>query len=113
MKWNTIESINTLDEAVNKSSTGPVMIFKHSIHCGISAAVLNRLEEDWQHLENVPTPYFVDLIKYRTISNHIAEKLQVIHESPQAIIVLKGKAIGILSHYAISFKKILELTNKN
>ena len=50
--------------------------------------------------------YFLDLIIHRDISNAIAEKLLIRHESPQLIIVKEGKAIYNASHGAIDVEQI-------
>jgi bacillithiol system protein YtxJ len=66
--------------------------------------VLNRLER-----ENPPERfdfYLLDLLAYRNISNSIAEKLQVHHESPQVIVLRKGEVIYEESHMAIQMDEI-------
>jgi len=53
--------------------------------------------------------YFLDLIRFREISNAIAEKFQVHHESPQIILVDAGKVIFHTSHGQISALEIANL----
>ncbi len=57
-----------------------------------------RLENDWT-LDVVP--YCLDLLAHRGISNAIAEKLDVVHQSPQIIIIKAGKSIYAESHLDI------------
>lgn len=106
MNWNTLEKIEDLDQALEASKTGPIVLFKHSTRCSISSSALNRLERNWQESETAATPYYLDLISHRDISGSIAEKLGVQHQSPQMIIVENGKAIFNSSHMDINFEDV-------
>jgi len=75
------------------SAETPVLVFKHSTSCPISAGAY----EDWQsYLRNDPNPdieyALVRVIESRPVSNLIAETLNVKHESPQVLFV-KGRRI--------------------
>ncbi|MFY0605558.1 MAG: bacillithiol system redox-active protein YtxJ [Cyclobacteriaceae bacterium] len=109
LKWNELTSVAQLEEIDQISQSQPVLIFKHSIRCSISAATLNRFESKWDTAEaGELKPYYLDLITYREVSNQIAAKYGVNHQSPQAIIVVGGKAIFDASHFGISFKAVAE-----
>lgn len=66
----------------------------------------SRLESAAQ--ENWPTFYYLDLIQYRDISSAIAEKLGVVHESPQLLIVENGECIFSSTHNAIHPNDLLK-----
>src|ERR1700733_5541248 len=104
MNWNELESIETLKKKNEFSKTSDVLIFKHSTRCSVSAMALNRLERNWKDSEtkNIK-PYFLDLIAHRDVSNRIAELYHVPHESPQALLISKGKCIYNASHSDISY----------
>lgn len=74
-------------------------VFKHSTRCSISSVAKNRLERDSDESTEV---YYLDLLAYRSLSDHIASVSGVQHESPQLIIFRDGKAIGHASHFEIS-----------
>ena len=52
--------------------------------------------------------YFLDLIKYREISNKIAEDFDVRHESPQLIVFENGRPLNNASHQDISLSQIIK-----
>jgi bacillithiol system protein YtxJ len=54
--------------------------------------------EENQHLK----VYYLDLLNYRDISNEIAVKFQVMHQSPQLIVVRNGTAVHHASHNDIT-----------
>lgn len=109
MNWLPIESKADFDKAVEDScmeKNKAVLIFKHSTHCSISATAKFRLESFWDNDENFPA-YYLNLIKFREISNQIASDFSVYHESPQVLVIKDGKCIYNASHLAINVKNIL------
>ena len=69
---------------------------------------LDRLLRNWKDEDGEKlTPFFLDLIAFRTISNKIEEVFGVSHESPQILLIREGKAIYDASHYAISYLEIM------
>ncbi|MBT8233492.1 MAG: bacillithiol system redox-active protein YtxJ [Saprospiraceae bacterium] len=105
--WRTLEDINQLEKISQESFEKPVAIFKHSTRCGISRMVLRNFEGEIKSKDSVNTElYFLDLIANRDISNEIASKFDITHESPQLIIIKDGKAIFDVSHHGISADNI-------
>ena len=109
MNWISLESAEQLSGI--KQKEGYSIIFKHSTRCSISLMAKRRLELDGDHLpENLPV-YFLDLIKYRDISNLVAQDFQVHHQSPQLLLIKDGECILDQSHGAISVEEALEELN--
>ncbi len=106
MNWARLTTESQFSEILQKSSVKPQLIFKHSTRCSISSIVLNRLERS-------ATPanidfHFLDLIAHRNISNIIAEKLSVYHESPQVLLIKNGECVYEESHSGINMPEIIE-----
>jgi len=100
--WKAFTDINQFADIEERSKERPVVIFKHSTSCGISAGAKHRLESDWPDIEGDLEFYYLDLLAYRPISNEIANRYGVRHESPQIIVIKDGKAIYNTSHHRIS-----------
>ena len=62
---------------------------------------------DKDHLPDNVSLYFLDLIKYRDISNQIVEDFQVHHQSPQLLLIKDGECILDQSHGGISVEEAL------
>jgi len=109
MNWIEINTIDQLAELEQASNKNLVLIFKHSTSCSISMASLNRLQRSYkpEELMGVKT-YILDLLSYRNISNAIAKKFEVQHESPQAILLKNGKVVYSASHFDIDYQAILK-----
>ena len=101
LNWNALTEIKQLDSIVDASAEKPVVIFKHSTRCSISRMALKNFEREYDLAESEAAPYFLDLLEHRDISNEIAQKFQVIHQSPQLILIKDGKAVYNASHSEI------------
>ena len=77
------------------------VLFKHSTRCGISSSVLKRFEKQVQMFDGAVDFYYLDLLNYRNISGSIAEKFQVLHQSPQVVVLKNGQLVAHASHYDI------------
>jgi bacillithiol system protein YtxJ len=109
VNWLPLESLDSLDEVIQQSSDNSlqaIIIFKHSTRCSISAMVKSRFEREWVDNPEAPV-YYLDLIKHRDISNTIADKLSVKHESPQVLVIKNGECVYHASHNAISAGEVL------
>lgn len=108
--WIDLNSMEQLDKIENASEGKTVAILKHSTRCGVSRMVLRMFETDYDLDENEPVElYFLDLINNREISNEIAVRFGVKHESPQLIVLKNGKVLHHSSHQGISANKLKEL----
>jgi len=105
MNWTMLNSADQIEEI--KQNEGYSLIFKHSTRCSISMMVKKRFEMDWDKLpENFPL-FFLDLIKYRDLSNKIAADFNVYHESPQLLLIKGGECVLDLSHGEVSVEEAL------
>jgi len=100
IQWKNLDSEDQLESIIEESYGSPQIIFKHSTRCFISSMAKRSLESDWSINLH---PYYLDLIKYRAISNAIANKLDVVHQSPQLLLLHEGKAVYHPSHQDIKF----------
>jgi monothiol bacilliredoxin len=107
-KWVVLNDPSQLEELRNDSKEKAVLIFKHSTRCSISSMAKNRLESDWDISEEEVMPVYLDLIAHRSISNQIAEEFNIMHESPQVILLKNGHSIYNASHGNISVHAIRE-----
>jgi len=106
MNWIPLTSEEQLDQISELSKNKPQAIFKHSTTCSISSMALGRMERSVAP-ESIDF-YLLDLKQYRNISNLIAEKFQVHHESPQVLLIKKGECIYDESHYGIQMDELVE-----
>ncbi len=107
--WHTLTRKEQLDEIEKESEKQPVVIFKHSTRCGISRMVLNNFERNYDLPKDKEVKlYFLDLIANRDVSNEVAARLGVRHESPQMIILKDRNVVHHSSHQSIEVERIKE-----
>lgn len=112
MNWNHLTDIGQLDTILSESTNQPVLIFKHSTRCSISSMALDRLQRAWNQEElGELKPYYLDLIQHRDISNAIADKYGVDHESPQIIIMSDRKSVYDNSHMGIAYHEVKRIND--
>lgn len=106
MNWNTLSSVEQLEEIRSASYQQPQLIFKHSTRCSISSMVRSRLERS-ETPSNISFHY-LDLLAYRPLSNQVAEDFSVYHESPQVLLIKNGECVYDESHQGINMDEIAE-----
>ena len=99
--WIPLTETTQLKEIIELSKDKLVVIFKHSTRCGISSGVLSKFEKATDSNTETIAFYYLDLIKYRNISNEIAQVFNVYHQSPQVILLKNGVVVNHASHYDI------------
>lgn len=105
MHWNELTSTDQLELIEAQSETQPVLIFKHSTRCSISRFALKQFEFEFD-LHDVIAPYYLDLLNYREVSNEIADRFRVHHQSPQMIVLKNREVIYHVSHEGIAVSEL-------
>lgn len=104
MNWLSLATEKQLEE-IDRRSYDPeikgILLFKHSTRCSISSMALNRLERHLKVSDHLPK-YLLDLLTHRSVSQFIADRYGVDHESPQLLIIKEGKCIYNASHSEIN-----------
>jgi bacillithiol system protein YtxJ len=102
LPWIALNNIKQLDEILVKSKTKTQLIFKHSTRCGISRMVMNQFVGNYNFNEEQLDLYYLDLLNYRDVSNEVGYKFQVMHESPQLLVLKNGVVVAHANHGAIN-----------
>lgn len=113
INWIALTTVEQLDQLLQDASQQPLLIYKHSTTCAISHMAQSRLERQWEPGQ-VPglKAYFVDLHKHRLVSNAVAERLGVRHQSPQVLLIKNGQCIYHESHSGIRFDALSDALSR-
>ena len=104
--WHRLTSLEQLQTIDEESKGKPVAIFKHSTRCGISRMVINQFESSYDLTDDQLKLYYLDLLSYRDVSNEVGYKFQVMHQSPQLIVIKNGTAVAHASHHSIQAQSL-------
>ena len=97
-----LRGLDELDRALAASGDRPLLLFKHSFTCGVSAEALDALVA---HLNEPPTgaDYAIVTVQtHREVSNAVARQLGIRHETPQALLIRAGRVVWSASHFRVT-----------
>ncbi|WP_298486419.1 bacillithiol system redox-active protein YtxJ [uncultured Maribacter sp.] len=100
--WISLTNVAQLNNIEEQSKSKLQIIFKHSTTCGISRMVMNMFQETYDLNEQQADLYYLDLHSYRPVSNEVAVKFQLIHQSPQVLLIKNGVVEASSSHGGIN-----------
>ena len=106
INWIRLTNIDQIKQIISLSKSETVFIFKHSTRCGISKMVIKRFENMFDESMSNVKVYYLDLLNYRDISNEIAVSFEVIHQSPQLLIIKNEVSVFNASHQDITSVKL-------
>ena len=105
--WQPLTQAEQLQDVVRESHEQPVIIFKHSTTCSISAAAKGKLERQWAEAGLSDTKlYFLDLLRFRPLSTEITRQFGIEHESPQLLLIKDGECRYNASHMGIRLSEV-------
>lgn len=100
-----LEHVDELHRLISESDSRPLLLFKHSHTCGVS---MEALDELLAHLNGRggerPAPQYamVTVQTHRAVSNAVAQRLGVRHETPQALLIRDGRVVWSASHFRVT-----------
>ena len=97
-----INSKETLDKLLTDSRSKPVVIFKHSNACGISATAYREMEKIEGQVN------LLEVQSARDVSRELADLTGIRHETPQVIVLKDGKAVWNASHFDVKAGAVLK-----
>ena len=103
-----LTDLESIDRAVAQSGSEPVIVFKHSRTCGTSAMAHEEIL-DLVAAGDVEAPiYIVDVRAQRAVSNAIAARFALRHESPQVLLLRHGRLVWSASHFRVTASAIAQ-----
>lgn len=107
-KYTQITKQEDFDQVWENSANHPVIVFKHSITCPISA---NAFEEFKSYMEDAEEEaHYLIVSEVRDVSNQIAETTNIQHQSPQILLIKDKNVVWDASHTKITQGNIKEAT---
>ncbi|HZI17937.1 MAG TPA: bacillithiol system redox-active protein YtxJ [Pyrinomonadaceae bacterium] len=95
-EFTPVADAGALEELFERSRREPVLIFKHSTACPISAAAHGQMR---QLGREVP---IVVVQQSRDLSREVETRTGVRHESPQALVIRDGQVVWSATHFDVT-----------
>ncbi|SDR01436.1 bacillithiol system redox-active protein YtxJ [Virgibacillus salinus] len=101
-----LQSNEELEQVWENSQQNPVLLFKHSTTCPISAGAFKQYQSFLEASDENLDGYIVKVIESKDISNQIAAETNVKHESPQIFLIKDKEVLWHTSHSKITAESI-------
>jgi thioredoxin 1 len=102
-----LQDLASLDAAIDESRQRPVLLFKHSRHCGTSFEALDELHAHIEGAKPGSAAYKVIIVQtHRPVSDAVSQRFGIRHETPQAILLRDGKVVWNASHFRITASQL-------
>jgi bacillithiol system protein YtxJ len=102
----TLDHLKDLDRILEASAEAPVLLFKHSYSCGVSAEALDELVSHLNDREHRLTVAMVTVQTHRDVSNAVSSRLGIRHETPQALLIRNGRVVWSASHFRVTSRSV-------
>ena len=97
-----INTLEELDGVLAESNNRPALLFKHSTSCPISTRAFREFESFLESADPAVAYRLITVQRARPVSDEAANRLSLKHETPQAILIDKGREIWNASHFDIT-----------
>ncbi len=109
-----LQSVTDIDALLLESASRPVLLLKHSYSCGTSAQALDELLAHVDVANTGDVRFAVVTVQtHRAVSNEIASRLRVRHETPQALLIRDGSIVWQASHFRVTAEAIAAAVSRN
>lgn len=111
--WLKMKKIDTVEKFEELAQGKDVFwLVKHSLTCPISANAFDEYKQYVEENKEIDT-YYLAVQEARALSNYIAEKYQVKHESPQALLFKNNHIAWHASHGKITVASLQNAMNES
>lgn len=98
---NPIRQVTDPSELFDAIGEGPAVIYKHSNRCGTCFRALKEVRKFAAKRPDVPV-FMIDVVRDRPVSNQVSQHFEVIHQSPQALVIQDGGSVWDASHLNVT-----------
>lgn len=102
-----LTTLADLERVLESGQSGRVFLYKHSLTCGTSAYALEEMTQLAAAEPDVPL-HLVPVQTARAVSDAIANRFGLRHESPQLILVDHGQVRWHASHFGVTAERARE-----
>jgi bacillithiol system protein YtxJ len=103
----TLTDREAFERLIEQSKEKPVVIFKHSLTCPISARAYDEMESFDGEVA------LLEIQRSRDLSHEIEQRLGVVHESPQAMVLRNGSVVWNASHFDVTAEAVKSAVDSN
>ena len=108
-----LDSVDALERVIVVSEERLVLLFKHSVTCDISAQAHDALVTYFSDGKHTAQPAIVTVQTHPDVSDAVATRLNVRHETPQVILIQEGRMVWEASHFYVTAQTIKDAIDRH
>ena len=101
-----LDSADVLEDVIVTSEERLVLLFNHSVTCGTSAQAYDELVDHLSTGQHTTQYVIVTVQTHRDLSDAVAARFKVRHETPQTLLIHKGQVVWEASHFSVPAETI-------
>jgi bacillithiol system protein YtxJ len=101
-----LQHMDDLDALFNASAGRPIVLFKHSHSCGVSAEALDEIVDHLGQKRFDARYAMVTVQTHRALSNAVTQRFGVRHETPQVLLIRRGKVVWSATHFRVTAEAV-------
>ena len=108
-----LRTLAELNRFIEYSHRVPGLLLKHSTRCPVSAGVLRRFQAFSKASAETGLVFgLIRVIEDRSLSNQVANHFGILHQSPQLLLISKGRVLWHESQGGITDERIAEAVRR-
>ena len=108
-----LDSVDALERVIAASEERLVLLFKHSATCGTSAQAHDELVAHLSEGQHTTQHAIVTVQTHRDVSDAVATRLNVRHETPQVLLIQEGRVVWEASHFRVTADTIKDAIERH
>tara|TARA_B100001013_G_C24526434_1_gene409073 strand:+ start:290 stop:658 length:369 start_codon:yes stop_codon:yes gene_type:complete len=101
-----LDGDDEVEDVIVTSEERLVLLFKHSVTCGTSAQAYDELVDHLSTGQHTTQYVIVTVQTHRDLSDAVAARFKVRHETPQTLLIHKGQVVWEASHFSVTAETI-------
>ena len=108
-----LDSVNALERVIAASGERLVLLFKHSVTCGTSAQAHDELVAHLSESRHATPHAIVTVQTNQDVSDAVATRFDVRHETPQVLLIQEGRVVWEASHFGVTVETIKDAIDRH
>ena len=96
-----MHELKNVDDLKKPFAAPLAILFKHSTQCSISEAAYKEMEKFASVHKHAPL-HLIQVLEHPAVSDEVAKRTKIEHESPQIIVLESGVPVWHASHYNVT-----------
>lgn len=99
-------TVDDLDRFLSGAGDDPILIYKHSVSCGTSGMAFEEIQDLMAGPPIGATVAVIIVQAARDVSNEVASRFGIRHETPQVLLIQDNRVVWHASHFRVTAEAV-------